>query len=251
MSYDLLTILGPTASGKTTVAAHVAAAIGGEVISADSRQVYRGMDIGTGKDLADYTVNGHAVPYHLIDILPAGQRYNISIYQQDFLRVYEDMYTRGKFPVLCGGSGLYIAAVVSGYQLIPGQKSTHAQSVLNNLYVGMSLTREQRRERITARLHQRLEEGMIAEAQQLLEQGVTIEDMLYYGLEYKFLALYLTGQLSYVAMVERLNAAIHQFAKRQMTWFRSMEHKGARIHWIDATLPLAEKVNLILQLLNN
>ena len=248
--YDLLTILGATASGKTTVAAHVCTAIGGEIISADSRQVYRGMDIGTGKDLADYNVNGQVVPYHLIDMLEAGGRYNISIYQKDFLRVYNDIRKRGKFPVLCGGSGLYIDAVVSGYQLIPDKKSTQAASSIHNLYVGMSLTREQRRDRITARLHQRLQEGMVEEAQRLLQQGVTIKDMLFYGLEYKFLALYLSGQLSYNEMVERLNVAIHQFAKRQMTWFRSMERKGAHIHWIDATLSLDEKVGQIVALLN-
>jgi len=247
--YDLLTILGPTASGKTKVAAHVCAEISGEIISADSRQVFRGMDIGTGKDLADYKVKEQMIPYHLIDILAAGGRYNISIYQQDFLRVYNDIHERGKFPVLCGGSGLYIDAVVSGYQLVSGKKSTKAVSSINNLYVGLHLTREQRRERITARLHQRLQEGMVEEAQRLLQQGVTVEDMLFYGLEYKFLALYLTKQLSYNEMVDQLNTAIHQFAKRQMTWFRSMERKGAHIHWIDATLPLEEKVQRIINLL--
>ena len=248
--YDLLTISGPTASGKTKLAAHVCAQISGEIISADSRQVYRGMDIGTGKDLADYSVNKQAIPYHLIDILAAGGRYNISLYQKDFLRVYNEIRERGNFPVLCGGSGLYIDAVVSGYQLIPGKKSSKATSSINNLYVCIHLTREQRRERITTRLHQRLQEGMVEEAQQLLQQGVTVEDMLFYGLEYKFLALYLTEKLSYSEMVERLNAAIHQFAKRQMTWFRSMERKGTHIHWIDATLPLEEKVLQIVRLLN-
>ena len=247
--YDLLTILGPTASGKTEVAAHLCAQTDGEIISADSRQVYRGMDIGTGKDLADYTVQGKAVPYHLIDILEAGSRYNISVYQKDFFRVYNDIRKRGKFPVLCGGSGLYIDAVVRGYQLIPGKKSTKAASSINNLYVGMSLTREQRRERITIRLQQRLQQGLVDEAQRLLQQGVTIEDLLFYGLEYKFLALYLTGELRYDEMVERLNAAIHQFAKRQMTWFRSMERKGVCIHWIDAALSLDEKVQQILCLM--
>ncbi|MDR0295235.1 MAG: tRNA (adenosine(37)-N6)-dimethylallyltransferase MiaA [Prevotellaceae bacterium] len=248
--YDLLTISGPTASGKTKVAAYVCAQISGEIISADSRQVYRGMNIGTGKDLADYSVNGQTIPYHLIDILDAGGRYNISVYQKDFLRVYNEIRERGKFPVLCGGSGLYIDAVVSGYQLIPGKKSSKAISSINNLYVGLSLTREQRRERITVRLHQRLQEGMVDEAQRLLQEGVTVEDMLFYGLEYKFLALYLTGKLPYNEMVEHLNAAIHQFAKRQMTWFRSMKRKGMYIHWIDATLPLDEKVQQVVGLLN-
>ncbi len=245
LAFDLLTILGPTAVGKTAVAAHVCAHIGGEIISADSRQVYRGMDIGTGKDLADYVVNGQAIPYHLIDIVDAGEKYNISLYQQDFAAAYNDIRRRGKFPVLCGGSGLYIDAVVSGYTLTPGQKSTSAAPSINNLYVGLDISRELRRERITARLHQRLQEGMVDEARTLLAQGLTIDDMLYYGLEYKFLALYLTGKYTYEEMTEHLNAAIHQFAKRQMTWFRSMERKGAKIHWIDATLPPEEKVTLI------
>lgn len=249
LPFDLLTILGPTAVGKTATAAHVCAHIGGEIISADSRQVYRGMDIGTGKDLSDYVVSGQPVPYHLIDIVDAGEKYNVSIYQKDFIEAYHDIRSRGKLPVLCGGSGLYIDAVVSGYELVPGQKSTVAASSIRNLYVGLDISRELRRERITARLHQRLEEGMVDEARRLLEQGVTVDDMLYYGLEYKFLALYLTGKCTYDEMVEQLNAAIHRFAKRQMTWFRSMERKGADIHWIDATLSLEEKVFRILQLL--
>ncbi len=248
--YDLLTILGPTATGKTKLAAHVCARLGGELISADSRQVYRGMDIGTGKDLADYTVNGRPVPYHLIDIVDAGARYNISLYQQDVAQAYDDIRRRGRFPVLCGGSGLYIDAVVSGYTLEPGQKSTAAAAHINNVYVGLDITRELRRARITERLHQRLQEGLVDEARRLLAQGLSMDDLLYYGLEYKYLALYLSGQLDYDTMVDRLNTAIHQFAKRQMTWFRMMERKGAIIHWIDAGLPLEEKVEKIMQLLN-
>ncbi len=235
--------------GKTSFAAHVCAHIDGEVISADSRQVYRGMDIGTGKDLADYVVDGKKIPYHLIDIVDAGERYNISRYQKDFTHVFEDIHARGKFPVLCGGSGLYIDAVVRGYELIPEKKSTTAASSINNIYVGLYLPVEQRRERITARLHQRLQEGLIEEAQRLMKEGLTLDDMLYYGLEYKFLGLYLTGRYTYEEMVYHLNVAIHQFAKRQMTWFRSMERKGALIHWIDATLPMEEKVKLVERLM--
>jgi tRNA dimethylallyltransferase len=249
MKYDLLTILGPTASGKTAVAAHVCAHILGEVISADSRQVYRGMDIGTGKDIGDYKVGEMAISYHLIDIIDAGGRYNVSLFQNDFISAYNDIRRRGKFPVLCGGSGMYIEAVVKGYELNPAGKSTSSSPAIRNLYVGLSVPRDLRRERITARLHQRLKEGMVDEVRHLLQAGVTEEDLLYYGLEYKYIIWYLTGKLSYNNMVERLNAAIHQFAKRQMTWFRGMERKGANVHWIDIALPLEEKVQKIITLL--
>jgi tRNA dimethylallyltransferase len=249
MTIDMLTILGPTAVGKTALAAQVCARVNGEVISADSRQVYRGMDIGTGKDLADYVAEGQPVPYHLIDIVDAGARYNVFLYQQDFKIIYEDICRRGKFPVLCGGTGMYIEAVVKGYRLNPYGKSEISASAIRNVYVGLSLPRDLRRERITARLQQRLNEGMLGEAQRLLQSGVTVDDLLFYGLEYKYMALYLTGKLTYDEMVAQLNIAIHQFAKRQMTWFRHMERHGAHIHWLDATLPMDEKVKQVLELL--
>ncbi|MDR3236406.1 MAG: tRNA (adenosine(37)-N6)-dimethylallyltransferase MiaA [Prevotellaceae bacterium] len=247
---DILTILGATAVGKTALAARVCTRINGEIISADSRQVYRGMDVGTGKDLADYVVNGVAVPYHLIDIVDAGARYNLFLYQKDFQEAYDDVRRRGKFPVLCGGSGMYIEAVVQGYRLDPCAKSTAFAPRMRNLYVGITLPRDLRRERITARLHQRLREGMEDEVRRLLQMGVTVDDLLRYGLEYKFLALYITGKLTYGEMTAQLNTAIHQFAKRQMTWFRRMERRGALIHWIDAALPMEEKEGKVVELLN-
>jgi tRNA dimethylallyltransferase len=295
MKYDLLTILGPTAVGKTAVAVRTALRLNGEVLSGDSRQVYRGMDIGTGKDLADYVVNGQPVPYHLIDIAAAGAKYNIHQYQKDFFAAYHAICRRGKTPVLCGGSGLYIEAVTRGYELPevpvnePLRKALEEKSdgelcallaslkelhnttdtdsrkrtiraieiatyfeehppqhsefpSLRTLYVGLTLPREQRRERITQRLHMRLQNGMVEEVAQLLKQGIPAEDLLYYGLEYKFITLYLTHQISYDEMLAQLNIAIHQFAKRQMTWFRGMERKGIEIHWLDAALPMDEKV---------
>lgn len=296
--YDLLAVIGPTASGKTAFAVRLALALGGEVISADSRQVYRGMDIGTGKDLEEYVVEGQQVPCHLVDIVEAGYKYNVFEYQADFLRVWEDCRRRGVVPVLCGGSGLYVEAVLKGYKLlaVPVNEELRASlegvplpelaarlatykklhntteidtpkrairaieieeyyrthpyeekdfPQLHPLIVGVEVSREVRRERITRRLHERLEQGMVEEVRQLLDSGVAPEDLIYYGLEYKYLTLYLTGKLSYDAMVEQLNVAIHQFAKRQMTWFRKMEREGFEIRWLDAGLPLEERVERV------
>lgn len=298
MKYDLLAVIGPTASGKTAFAVRLALALGGEVISADSRQVYRGMDIGTGKDLEEYVVEGQQVPCHLVDIVEAGYKYNVFEYQADFLRVWEDCRRRGVVPVLCGGSGLYVEAVLKGYKLLAvpvnevlraslegmplpelaarlaTYKKLHNTTEIDTpkrairaieieeyyrthpyeekdfpqlrpLIVGVEVSREVRRERITRRLHERLEQGMVEEVRQLLDSGVAPEDLIYYGLEYKYLTLYLTGKLSYDAMVEQLNVAIHQFAKRQMTWFRKMEREGFEIRWLDAGLPLEERVERV------
>ncbi len=301
--YNLLTILGPTASGKTQLAAHLAARLNGEVISADSRQVYRGMDIGTGKDLADYMVDGKMVPVHLIDIVDAGYQYNVYEYQRDFLDVYHDLQNRGKFPVLCGGSGLYLEAVLNNYRLIQvpvneelRQKlegktldelteilksyksrlhnitdvenerrairaieiedyyATHAENnspmpKLNSLVVGVKFDRLSRRKRITQRLHQRLNEGMVEEVKKLLDTGLKPDDLMYYGLEYKYITQYLMGDLTYDSMVEKLNTAIHQFAKRQMTWFRRMERQGTVIYWLDGYQPLEGKIERVMELL--
>lgn len=302
MQYDMLTILGPTATGKTQLAAHVADRVGGEILSADSRQIYRGMDLGTGKDLADYVVGGTKVPYHLIDMAEAGTQYNVFEFQREFIRAYHDICSRGKFPVFCGGSGLYLEAVLKGYRLtqvpsdknrreelselsleelaeiLRGYKAVHNSSdtetknrairaieieeylhlhpeldfefpKINSLVVGVQFDRDTRRERITSRLRQRLKEGMIEEVKGLLDKGLTPEELTYYGLEYKFLTMYLTGALSKDEMFERLNIAIHQFAKRQMTWFRKMEREGFEIHWLDGFMPLEEKVEFILKVL--
>jgi tRNA dimethylallyltransferase len=299
--YNLLTILGPTASGKTGVAARVAAEIDGEIISADSRQVYRGMDLGTGKDYADYIVDGKQIPYHLIDIVDAGYEYNVFEYQKDFLKVWNDIQSRQKFPILCGGSGMYLEAVLKNYKLIQVpindelrqklagknlQELTeilktyknylHNQTDIENekralraieieeyylshpdvntgmpdirsLIVGVKYDRLSRRKRITDRLKQRLDEGMLAEVQRLLDSGIAPEKLTYYGLEYKFMTLHLTGQLSYPEMFEQLNVAIHQFAKRQMTWFRRMEKQGTQIRWLDGYMPADEKTAKILE----
>ena len=302
----MITILGPTASGKTPVAARLAAEIGGEIISADSRQVYRRMDIGTGKDLADYIVDGRQIPYHLIDIQEPGTKYNLFEYQQDFFDAYEDIRSRGAVPVLCGGTGLYIEAVLKGYHLSPvpqnqvlrdsleGKSLAELTEMLkalkaktgsnmhnttdvdscqrviraieietyniehptprrelppvDSLIIGIDIDRELRREKITRRLKVRLEEGMVDEVRALLDEGIPAEDLVYYGLEYKFVTEYLTGQASYEEMCTRLEIAIHQFAKRQMTWFRGMERRGFTIHWINATLPMEEKIERIKQL---
>lgn len=309
----MITILGPTASGKTPLAARLAAEIGGEIISADSRQVYRRMDIGTGKDLADYTVetlqgDRHAVriPYHLIDIREPGTKYNLFEYQQDFFDAYEDIRSRGAIPILCGGTGLYIEAVLKGYKLSPVPQNQELRDRLegkslaeltqmltelkarnhsnmhnttdvdscqrairaieietynlehpmpkrelpsvDSIIIGVNIDRELRREKITRRLKARLEEGMVEEVRALLDEGIPSEDLTYYGLEYKFVTEYLTGKLSYDEMFKRLEIAIHQFAKRQMTWFRGMERRGFTIHWIDATLPMDDKVRQIMQI---
>lgn len=294
--YNLITILGPTASGKTAVAAKVASALEGEVISADSRQVYRGMDLGTGKDYADYVVDGETVPYHLIDIVDAGYEYNVFEYQKDFLKVFADITGRWKIPVMCGGSGLYLEAVLKNYKLIQVpineelraklegksldeltellktyKSALHNQTDIENekrairaieieeyylshpeidtgmphicsLVVGVKFDRLSRRKRITTRLKQRLKERMLDEVQRLLDSGLTPEQLTYYGLEYKFMTQYLTGQLTYQEMFDGLNVAIHQFAKRQMTWFRRMEKQGIEIRWLDGYMPLDEKV---------
>lgn len=301
MNYDLITILGPTASGKTPLAASLAARMGTEIISGDSRQIYRRMDLGTGKDLADYVVCGHPVPYHLIDIAEPGYKYNVFEFQRDFLSAYEDMRKRGLLPILCGGTGMYIESVLKGYKLLPVPEnpelrtkladkslkeltdilatykklhnSTDVDTVkrairaieieeyylhqnveerafpeIHSLIIGVDIDRELRREKISRRLKQRLDEGMIEEVRALLESGIAPEDLIYYGLEYKYLTLYVTGELTYEEMYHQLEIAIHQFAKRQMTWFRGMERRGFTIHWIDATLPMEEKVNKILSL---
>ena len=303
MQFDVITILGPTASGKTTLAAHLAAKLGNaEIISADSRQVYKAMDVGTGKDLADYVVNGQQIPYHLIDIAEAGEKYNLFQYQQDFWHTYYGIIERGKLPILCGGTGLYIESVLKSYKMVPvpentalrekladysleqlteilkGYKTLHNTTDVDtpkrairaieiqdyyrqnnieerefpqvrSLTVGVNIDRELRRKKITDRLHKRLEEeNMVQEVQALLEK-VAPEDLIYYGLEYKYLTLYCIGQLSYDEMVRQLEIAIHQFAKRQMTWFRGMERRGIPINWIDAMLPMEEKVNRILNLM--
>ena len=298
----MLTILGPTASGKTPLAAALAKRIGGEIISADSRQVYRRMDIGTGKDLGDYD----GVPYHLIDICEPGTKYNLFQYQQDFFDAYQDIRARGVQPILCGGTGLYIEAVLKGYKLSPVPQNpelrqrleSHSldeltqmlvelkrknQSTMHNttdvdscqrairaieietynlehpvprrelpsvasIIIGVDIDRELRRQKITRRLKARLEEGMIDEGRALLDEGIAPEDLIYYGLEYKFVTEHLIGQTTYDEMFRRLEIAIHQFAKRQMTWFRGMERRGFHIHWIDATRPTDEKVNMIMEL---
>ena len=302
----MITILGPTASGKTPVAAHLAAEIGGEIISADSRQVYRRMDIGTGKDLADYIVDGQQVSYHLIDIREPGTKYNLFEYQQDFFEVYQEIQGRDAVPILCGGTGLYIEAVLKGFHLSPVPQNQELRDSLDgkslaeltemlkdlkaktgsnmhnttdvdscqrairaieietynlqhptprrelppvdSLIIGIDIDRELRREKITRRLKARLEGGMVEEVKALLDDGIPAEDLIYYGLEYKFVTEYLTGALSYDEMVRRLEIAIHQFAKRQMTWFRGMERRGFKINWIDAALPMEEKISQIQQL---
>jgi tRNA dimethylallyltransferase len=311
MTDRMMTILGPTATGKTQLAAAVAATLyregrQAEIISADSRQVYRRMDIGTGKDLEDYTVDGRQVPYHLIDICEPGTKYNLFQYQQDFFDVYQQIRSRGSLPILCGGTGLYIEAVLKGYKLSPVPQNPELRqrlegrtleeltqilvelkrqngSVMHNttdvdscqrairaieietynlenpvprrelppvdsLIIGVSIDRELRREKITRRLKARLEEGMVDEVRALIDSGIPAEDLIYYGLEYKYLTEYVLGRLSYDEMFRQLEIAIHQFAKRQMTWFRGMERRGFRIHWIEATLPMEQKVEMILNI---
>ncbi|MCD8303812.1 MAG: tRNA (adenosine(37)-N6)-dimethylallyltransferase MiaA [Prevotellaceae bacterium] len=240
MPYDLLTILGPTASGKTKLAVRVARRLGAEIISADSRMVYRGMDIGTGKDLQDYMLEGEQVPYHVIDIAEAGYRFNLYEFQCAFQTAYMDIRERGRIPLMCGGTGLYIEAVLKGYRLgavtFPERKS---------LTIGLLTDREKRRARITERLKLRLEQGMVDEVRRLLET-VPAERLLRYGLEYKYVTLYLTGELSFEEMQRRLEVAIHQFAKRQMTWFRGMEERrGVPIRWLDAERDVEENAEEI------
>lgn len=307
--HQLITILGPTASGKTALAARLAYELDGEIISGDSRQVYRGMTIGTGKDLDDYIVDGHAIPYHLIDICEPGEKYNIFQYQQDFLRAWRGVQSRGKWPILCGGSGLYIESVLRGYALSPVEQNPELRRSLegksldeltrillnlkaetgstmhnttdvdtpqrairaieietfnaehptqlrqmeapDSLVVGVAIDRDERRRKITARLRRRLDEGMVDEIRGLLAKGIKAEDLIYYGLEYKYVTLYAIGQLSYEEMFRQLEIAIHQFAKRQMTWFRGMERRGCRIHWIDAASSMEDKLQQIRTMINN
>ena len=303
MKYDLITILGPTASGKTPLAAALASRLDTEIISGDSRQVYRRMDLGTGKDLADYTVEGRLVPYHLIDIVEPGYKYNVFEYQRDFLKAYEGIVAKGKLPILCGGTGMYIESVLKGYRLLPvpenpelraslegksleelthileGYKKLHNSTDVDtakrairaieieeyykqqppeyrefpsfkSLIIGVDIDRELRREKITRRLKQRLDEGMVDEVRGLLNEGIPAENLIYYGLEYKFLTQYVIGELTGEEMFLQLETAIHQFAKRQMTWFRGMERRGFTIHWLDATLPMEEKTEQIINLIN-
>lgn len=241
---QLLTILGPTACGKTSFAAQLAYDMDGEIISADSRQVYRGMDIGTGKDLADYHVKDKDIPYHLIDIAEAGERYNVYEWQQGFLDAYEDITRRQKLPILCGGTGMYIESVIKAYEF-DGRRFPE----FNSLIIGLDISRDLRREKITKRLHARLQEGMIEEIQGLLDRGVPAERLIRYGLEYKFVTLYLLGQLQYDEMVSLLEIAIHQFAKRQMTWFRGMEERrGIQIHWLSVEMSVEERINKVKEL---
>lgn len=297
----MITILGPTACGKTALAVNLAAKTGGEIISADSRQVYRGMDIGTGKDLSEYNVDGKQIPYHLIDIEEAGQKYNLFRFQEDFNVAYEDIANRGVLPILCGGTGLYMEAVLKGYALSPVAQDDNLRKKLsartltelkelliwlkarngstmhnetdvdtvsrairaieielhnlrhpvdarnlpavNSLIVGLDVDRDVRRERITARLKARLNEGMVEEVRGLLaKDGITKKDLMYYGLEYKYVTAYVVGEMSYDDMFRQLEIAIHQFAKRQMTWFRGMERRGFNIHWLNASMPMADKL---------
>ena len=302
MNYDLITILGPTASGKTSLATALAARLKTEIISGDSRQVYRRMDLGTGKDLSDYVVDGYKVPYHLIDIVEPGYKYNVFEYQRDFLVAYEDIKARGLLPILCGGTGMYLESILKGYRLLPVPEnkelrerlasksleeltdilsrykklhnSTDVDTVkrairaieieeyyltqdvnarsfpeIHSLIIGVDIDRDLRRQKITNRLKKRLQEGMVDEVKALLEEGINPDDLIYYGLEYKYLTLYAVGKLSYDEMFSQLEIAIHQFAKRQMTWFRGMERRGFQIHWIDAGAPLNENVERIIDLI--
>jgi tRNA dimethylallyltransferase len=300
--YDIIVVTGPTASGKTSLAVTVARTLGGEIISADSRQVYRGMNLGTGKDYDDYLIDGQMIPCHLIDIADPGYKYNVFEYQRDFLRVYKELLERKVFPVVCGGSGMYADSIITGYKMfeVPpdsgfrvklekksleelkailstyknlhnttdvGTKKRIIRAIeiahfeknmakkkseipkVRSLVVGVKLERDLRRKRITDRLNQRLKNGMVAEVKKLIDDGIDTETLIYYGLEYKYITLYLTGKLSYADMVKDLEIAIHQFAKRQMTWFRGMERRGINIHWLDGELPMEEKVESILELL--
>ena len=234
---DLVAVIGPTASGKTRYAVRLAEQLGGEIISADSRQVYRGMDIGTGKDLAEYG----SIPYHLIDIADAGTQYNVWQFQQDFARAWADIRSRGAVPILCGGTGMYVNAVTRGYDFsekVPLSAAREGNAGRADLpqrpfFIGTLVDRDTRNARIDARLDARLQEGMVDEIRGLLERGVPAETLISYGLEYKFVTLYLQGSLSFDEMREKLAIAIHQFAKRQMTWFRGMERSGVRIHWVE------------------
>lgn len=302
--YELITIIGPTASGKTGFAAALAARLDTEIISGDSRQIYRSMDIGTGKDLNEYTVDGKEIPYHLIDICDPGYKYNVFAYQHDFHRVYSEIRNRQRMPILCGGTGMYIESVLRGFKLLDvpenkvlreslkGKSLAELEAILgtyktlhnktdvdsaqrairaieieeyyrhtapgqneydpiNSLILGVDIDREQRRKKISKRLRDRLNEGMVDEVKGILDSGVDPADLIYYGLEYKYVTLYVIGKMRYEEMVSQLEIAIHQFAKRQMTWFRGMEKRGLTIHWISSECPMDEKINRVLSLLNS
>lgn len=296
--YPSITILGPTASGKTKLAVHLASELNGEILSADSRQVYRSMDIGTGKDLNDFKIGKKDIPYHLIDLVDAGKKYTINRFQEDFKLAFQDVQSRGKTPIICGGTGLYLESVLNDYQrtFIPASKkvrsdlkdksaeelkelftrlnihqlefdtSTTKRTIraieilyyldgkqdlpkaqpLNTIIFGIDISREERRRQITKRLKERLDQGMIEEVAQLLASGIDPKILIYYGLEYKYIALFLTDELDRNSMLTKLETEIHRFAKRQMTWFRRMEKNGFNIHWIDFNLPLQDKVSFIL-----
>lgn len=305
---SLITILGPTASGKTSLAAHLAYEIDAEIISADSRQVYRGMTIGTGKDLEDYMIKDRQIPYHLIDICEPGTKYNLFRYQEDFIKVYADIMKRGKQAILCGGTGLYIESVLKGYHLSPVPQNQELRDALadksleeltemlkrlkqqsgsmmhnktdvdscqrairaieietynlehptedrtfpaiESIIIGVAIDRDARRAKISGRLQKRLDSGMIDEVKGLLDSGIPTADLIYYGLEYKYITEYIIGKIGFEEMFRRLEIAIHQFAKRQMTWFRGMKRRGFTIHWVDALLPMEEKVGMIKELIN-
>lgn len=245
----IITVLGPTATGKTGVAVRIAAELGGEIVSADSRQVFRRMDIGSGKDLSEYQYNGNPITYHLIDVEEPGVRYNVYRYQQEAFKAIEDIRNRGKRVVLCGGSGLYIDAVLQGYRFQFQEDAQIVSDPVPSAIIGLRGERDHIRERITRRLQARLQEGMVDEVKALLDEGIPPERLIRYGLEYKFVTLYLMGELHYGDMVSLLNTAIHQFSKRQMTWFRRMERMGFYIRWVDADLPEEEKFRKIYQYL--
>lgn len=298
MMHNLITILGPTATGKTKLAAHLAAEINGEVISADSRQVYKGMDIGTGKDFEDYVVDNMTIPHHLVDIVEPGYEYNVYEFQRDFFKTFNQIINTGRVPILCGGTGMYIDSVISGYEMktAPQNKKLRIKlerlsddeliSTLNqfgdlhnttdttdrnrtiraieilerqrnnpgeglsfpkidSVNFGIHYEREEVRKRITERLKLRLDEGMIKEVNDLLENGLKPEQLLFYGLEYRYVTQFVTGEISFDEMFQKLNTAIHQFARRQMTWLRRMERKGFKIIWIEGTLPIDQKVLFI------
>ncbi|MEG2947429.1 MAG: tRNA (adenosine(37)-N6)-dimethylallyltransferase MiaA [Bacteroidales bacterium] len=299
---DLITIIGPTASGKTSFGVALASELDTEIISADSRQIYRKMDLGTGKDLEEYVYKGKQIPHHLLDIRDAGYKYNVYEFQHDFLEAYNDIRSRGKLPVLCGGTGMYVESVLRSYKLVSvpenpelraqlapksleelevilrGYKKLHNTTDIDtakraireieiqeyysrcnpeetklpdidSLVIGVDIDRELRRQKISARLEKRFEEGMLEEVRGLLDSGIAPEDLIYYGLEYKYMTLHLTGQLSWDEMYKQLEIAIHQFAKRQMTWFRGMERRGFRIHWVDAAWPVDRKIEFVKELL--
>ncbi|MDE5423094.1 tRNA (adenosine(37)-N6)-dimethylallyltransferase MiaA [Ancylomarina sp. DW003] len=303
MQYNLLVVLGATATGKTGLAVNLAKHFDAEIISADSRQIYRGMDLGTGKDIEEYTIDGQEIPHHLIDIADAGYKYNVYEFQRDFVEAFEDIQSRNRLPLVCGGTGMYLEACLKGYKLISvpkdqdfrdslldksldelgeilrGYKEVHNNSDLETkkrairaieieryyathpevemkhpelkpLLIGIEFDRENRRSRISQRLKERLDSGMVEEVKGLIESGVSPEDLIYYGLEYKFLTRYVIGELTYDEMFTQLEIAIHQFAKRQMTWFRKMERSGFDIHWLDGFMPLEEKIKEVEKLWN-